>query len=61
MFYTYPPAKYQGIIALQLRNHPEIIPYTMKLLGDYLLKNPDMGHYAGKLFLVDSHRIRIKY
>ncbi|MEW6686787.1 MAG: DUF5615 family PIN-like protein [Candidatus Edwardsbacteria bacterium] len=22
---TYPPAKYKGIIALQVRNHPEII------------------------------------
>ena len=58
---TYPPAKYRGIIALQLRNHPEIIPHTMKLLGDYLSKNPAMRHYAGKLFLIDSHRIRIKH
>jgi predicted nuclease of predicted toxin-antitoxin system len=58
---TYPPANYKGIISLQLKNHPEIIPYVMKLLGDYLQKNPNMGHYKGKLFLVDSYRIRIKY
>ena len=58
---TYPPSNYKGIIALQLKNHPEIIPYVMKLLGDYLQKYPNMGHYKGKLFLVDSHRIRIKY
>ena len=57
---TYPPANYKGIMALQLKNHPEIIPHVMKLLGDYLQKNPNMGNYKGKLFLVDSHKIRIK-
>ena len=57
---TYPPANYKGIIALQLKNHPEVIPYVMKMLGDYLQKNPNMGQYKGKLFLVNSRRIRIK-
>ena len=26
---TYPPSRYQGIIALQVHNHPEIIPQLM--------------------------------
>ena len=26
---------------------------------DYLSANPDMGHYQGKLFLVEAHRIRM--
>lgn len=32
---TYPPGKYKGIIALQVRNHPEIIPLLMKRLVEY--------------------------
>lgn len=57
---TYPPSNYKGIIAIQVRNHPEIIPYIVARLKDYLLKNPDAEHYEGKLFLVEAHRIRIK-
>jgi hypothetical protein len=33
---TYPPEDYQGIIAHQVRNHPEIIPQLMHRLQDYL-------------------------
>jgi len=29
---AYPPSNYKGIIALQIRNHPEIIPQIMKIL-----------------------------
>lgn len=57
---TYPPQNYKGIVALQIKNHPEIIPNIMKMLGEYLQKNPNSGHYQGKLFLVNSFRIRIK-
>ena len=32
---SYPPANDQGIIALQVRNHPEIIPLLMARLCDY--------------------------
>ena len=32
---TYPPADYQGIIALQVRNHPEINPRLVNGLQDY--------------------------
>src|SRR5712691_8206831 len=57
---TYPPAKFQGIIALQVRNHPEAIPSILRRLTNYLSDNPDQQHYKGHLFLVESHRIRIR-
>ncbi len=57
---TYPPANYKGIIALQVRNHPEVIPQLMVRLKDHLSAYPDMSHYKGKLFLVEVHRIRIR-
>jgi predicted nuclease of predicted toxin-antitoxin system len=57
---TYPPANYNGIIALQVRNHPEIIPQLITRLKDYLSAHPDMNDYKGKLLLVEVHRIRIR-
>ena len=57
---TYPPSDYKGIIALQVRNHPEIITHIMKKLNDYLSGHPNMNHYDGKLFLTEVHRIRIR-
>ena len=57
---TYPPSDYKGIIALQVRNHPEIIPQMMEKLSGYLFGHPHMKHYEGKLFLVEAHRIRIR-
>ena len=58
--FNYPPANYQGIVALQVRNHPEILPQIISRLKDYLSANPDTEHYKGKLFLVEVHRIRIR-
>jgi predicted nuclease of predicted toxin-antitoxin system len=57
---TYPPQNYKGILALQVRNHPEILPQLMVRLNDYLSAHPHMDHYKGKLFLVETHRIRIR-
>ncbi len=57
---AYPPANYNGIIALQVRNHPEIIPQIMARLKDYLVTYSSMGYYKGKLFLVEAHRIRVR-
>ena len=57
---AYPPANYKGIIALQVRNRPDVIPQLMERLKDYLSTHDDMGHYVGKLFLVEVHRIRIR-
>jgi len=56
----YPPSVYRGIFALQIKNHPEIIPQLMQRLLNYLAVNPDMDYYGGKLFLIEGHRIRIK-
>ncbi|MBM4047025.1 MAG: hypothetical protein FJ279_18135 [Planctomycetes bacterium] len=56
---TYPPARFKGIIALQVRNHPGITPILMSRLRSYLSNQPAMEHYRGKLLLVEVHRIRI--
>jgi predicted nuclease of predicted toxin-antitoxin system len=57
---TYPPASFGGIIALQVKNHPEALPAIVMRLLTYLGEQPEMEHYAGKLLLVEAHRIRIK-
>jgi predicted nuclease of predicted toxin-antitoxin system len=57
---TYPPRSYLGIIALQVHDHPEVIPSVMQRLLDYLSAHPDQAHYAGVLLLVEPHRIRIR-
>ncbi|MEK6682487.1 MAG: DUF5615 family PIN-like protein [Nitrospirota bacterium] len=57
---TYPPVNYKGIIALQVKNHPEIMPQLITRLKGYLSAHSDMDYYKGKLFLVEVHRIRIR-
>ncbi len=57
---NYPPANSKGIIALQVKNHPEIIPQLMTRLKGFLSLHPDMDSYKGKLILVEIHRIRIR-
>lgn len=57
---AYPLSHFKGIIALQIRNHPEIIPELIERLKDYLSTYTSMDHYKGKLFLVEVHRIRIR-
>ena len=57
---AYPPADYKGIVALQVRNHPEVLPQMISRLKDYLSAHPDMTHYVGQLLLVEVHRIRIR-
>jgi len=57
---NYPPSRYKGIIALQVRNHPEITPQLMERLLSYLSLNPEMDFYKGILILVEVHRIRIQ-
>lgn len=57
---TYPPTRYKGIVALQLRNHPEVMPQLLERLMAYLSLHDDMGDYAGKLLVVQSHRIRTR-
>lgn len=57
---TYPPSRYKGILSLQVRNHPEVIPALMRRLMDYLSAHPEMPGYQRRLFLVEAHRIRIR-
>lgn len=57
---AYPPARYRGIIGIQLHNHPEVLPELLQRLILYLGSHPDPEHYRGKLFLVEPHRIRIR-
>jgi predicted nuclease of predicted toxin-antitoxin system len=57
---TYPPAQYNGIISLQLRNHPEVMTPVLERLTEYLANHPDAAHYEGKLLLVEPHRIRVR-
>ncbi|MGL5874245.1 MAG: DUF5615 family PIN-like protein [Xenococcaceae cyanobacterium] len=57
---TYPPANYRGIISLQLRNHPEIIPQLMNKLIDYLSAHNDIEYYQGKLLIAEVSKIRIR-
>jgi len=57
---NYPPREYKGIIALQVKNHPETIPLILAKITSYFDDHPDMDHYIGKLYLVEAHRIRIR-
>ena len=57
---TYPPSRYKGIIALQVRNHPEIIATLMHRLMNYLSVHPQMSNHEGRLLLVQAHRIRLR-
>lgn len=57
---NYPPLKFGGIIALQVKNHPESLPAIVMRLLTYLSEHPKREHYVGKLLLVEAHRIRIK-
>ena len=57
---SYPPENSIGIIALQVRNHPEVIPALMSRLLNHLALHDEMTYYVGKLLLVEAHRIRIR-
>lgn len=52
---NYPPANFRGIIALQVRNHPEALPAIVMRLLTYLAENSMPEHWIGKLFLVEAH------
>ena len=56
----YPPAEFCGIVAIQLKSHPEAIPSLMGRLINFLIENPEQDFYRGKLIIVEPHRIRIR-
>src|SRR6266849_9495450 len=39
---TYPPKNYKGIVALQMRNHAEVLDHLMVRLTAYLSIQPEM-------------------
>jgi len=57
---TYRPKNYKGIVALQMRNHAEVLEHLMVRLTGYLKVQPAMEHYRGKLLVVEVNRIRIR-
>jgi predicted nuclease of predicted toxin-antitoxin system len=57
---TYPPASYNGIVAIQMRNHAEILPQLLARLVHYLKHRPAMDYYRRKLLIVEVNRIRIR-
>ena len=57
---NYPPKNYKGIVALQIRNHSEILPKLIGRLTAYLEAQPAMEHYRGRLLVVEVDRIRIR-
>jgi predicted nuclease of predicted toxin-antitoxin system len=57
---SYPPKKYKGIISLQLRNHPEVLPLLLDRLAEYLEVHPTPAEIEHRLFIVEAHRIRIR-
>lgn len=57
---TYPPKNYQGIVALQMRNHAEVLDQLMVRLTSYLRAHPEMKHYRAKLLVIEVNRIRIR-
>ena len=56
----YPPKSYKGIVALQIRNHAEVLDQLMARLTGYLRGQPAMEHYRGKLLVVEVNRIRVR-
>ena len=42
----YPPANFLGIIALQVKDHPEVIPALLRRLLNYVAAHPSMEHSA---------------
>ena len=57
---SYPPKNYKGIVALQMRNHAEVLDKLMVGLTAYLRVQPEMQHYRGKLLVVEVNRVRIR-
>jgi predicted nuclease of predicted toxin-antitoxin system len=57
---AYPPQSFRGILAIQLHNHPEVIPQLLERLVLFLDHHDDVGYFSGKLVIVEPHRIRIR-
>jgi len=56
---AYPPSQFKGIVALQVRDHPEIMPAVMTRLNGFLRSHPTMEEHLG-LIVVEVNRIRVR-
>src|SRR5260370_8695809 len=54
---NYPPKKYKGIVAMQMHNHPEILPKLIARLTPYLKVHTTMAHYPENLLVVELNLI----
>jgi predicted nuclease of predicted toxin-antitoxin system len=57
---SYPPRHFGGIVALQIRDHPEITPAVVQRLLRYAAAHLHQQDYRGKLLLVEAHRLRVR-
>ncbi|HUI43908.1 MAG TPA: DUF5615 family PIN-like protein [Terriglobia bacterium] len=57
---AYPPRQFLGIIALQVVDHPEVVPALVSRLTAYLSIHLSRSQYAGKLIVVEVHRTRVR-
>lgn len=57
---AYPPEKFRGVVALQLRDHPEVETVLLRRLTAYLAAHPARDHCKGKLVVVEPDRVRIR-
>ena len=57
---AYPPARFRGIVALQIQNHPEITSLLLERLVRYSELHAHTEDYHGKLITVDASRIRVR-
>ncbi len=57
---AYPPGRFEGILALQIRDHPEIVPHIIERLRKYLAQHPAAEDYKGKLLVIEAGRIRVR-
>ncbi|MEK7676775.1 MAG: DUF5615 family PIN-like protein [Verrucomicrobiota bacterium] len=51
---TYPPGNYRGIVAIQLHNHPELIPQLMERLLAFLDMHPAQELYCSGRRIEDT-------
>ena len=57
---AYPPSRFGGIIALQIKNRPSMVKPIMDRLIAFTESHPNQGDFAGLLLLAEGHRIRIR-
>ena len=57
---AFPPARFKGIVALQMRNRPGLTGPLIKRFLSYMESHPSPDHYWGKLIWVEPDRIRVR-